>query len=101
MAGFVELDPLLAWKAIEGYPNELDTERKSLDAFYRQFACQRCGGPMRKEISPKHVFSDPNTLAPRSVLRCTQCACLLDPHSGLLLELGDADKVHGLPIVGK
>ena len=80
------MDPALALKAIEGYQNELAPEAKALEAFYRQFTCKRCGGPCRKEFVRGHVFSDPNTLVPRSCLRCTSCQLLFDPHSGLLVE---------------
>jgi hypothetical protein len=88
----VEMDPLLAWKAIEGYQDELSGEAKALEAFYRQFRCKRCEGPVRKEINGKHAFSDPNVLVPRSLLRCTQCQFLFDPHSGLAVEMGDRTK---------
>jgi len=90
---FVELDPLLARKAIEGYQNELVAEQKALDAFYRQFKCTRCQGPYRRETLVRHAFADPSYLVPRSVLRCTLCEALFDPHSGLQLELGNPAKV--------
>lgn len=97
---FVELDPAIAWKAIEGYSNELAPEQKALDAFYRQFKCPRCGSECRREMLAKHMFSDPGTLVPRSVLRCTRCECLFDPHSGLRLEQGNLGKVQpDIPII--
>jgi hypothetical protein len=86
---YIEMDPALAWKSIEGYQNELDAEQKGLDAFYRQFKCKQCGGPLQKEFLTKHAFSDPNTMNPRAVLRCTLCKWLFDPHSGLVLEVGE------------
>jgi hypothetical protein len=98
---FVEMDPGLALAAIQGYQNELDPERKSLDAFYRQFRCKRCDGFCQKEQVPGHVFSDPSVLVPRAVLRCTRCDFLFDPHSGLILELGNPAKIPpDIPIVG-
>ena len=92
MPRFKELDPVLAAKAIEGYTNELAPAAKALDAFYRQFRCQRCGGKCNKETVPNHAFSDPDTLVPRSCLRCPTCNCLFDPHSGLLLEPDDPQR---------
>ena len=89
---FVEMDPQLIWKAIEGYQNELAPEQKALDAFYRQFRCPACGGNCRKECIPKHAFADPGTLVPRSVLRCLSCTALFDPHSGIRLEMGSPAK---------
>lgn len=96
---FVELDPLLAWKAIEGYQNELAAEQKTLDAFYRQFKCPCCQGPCRRETLSNHAFADPNTMSARSVLRCELCSALFDPHSGIRLEMGDPARV--IPITGR
>lgn len=89
---FVELDPLLALKAIEGYQNELEPEHKSLEAFYRQFRCQRCGSTCRRESILSHAFASSEYAVPRSVLRCLKCAALFDPHSGIRLELGNPAK---------
>jgi len=88
----VEMNPLEAWKAIEGYQNELSSETVAQDAFYRQFRCKRCEGPVQKEVSPRHAFSDPTSLVPRCLLRCTACRFLFDPHSGLAVEMGDMRK---------
>lgn len=85
---FKPMDPALARKLIEGYHNELEPERKSLDAFYRQFRCKKCGSECRKEMVPGHVFADPNVLVPRSCLRCLKCDLLFDPHSNLVVEWG-------------
>ena len=89
---FKEMDPALVWKAIEGYQNELASEQRALDAFYRQFRCQRCGSTCRKETIPNHAFADPAVLVPRSVLRCLSCEALFDPHSGIRLEMGNPAK---------
>lgn len=86
---FVEADPALMLKAIEGYQNELAPEKQRLDAFYRQFRCKRCGSQCRKETIAGHCFNDPETLTPRAVLRCLNCKFLFDPHSGLTLEVGE------------
>jgi hypothetical protein len=94
------MDPILAWKAIEGYENELAPEQKTLEAFYRQFTCQRCGSSCRREMLLKHAFSDPSYMNPRSVLRCLKCAALFDPHTGILLEMGNPAKAPpDIPII--
>lgn len=87
--GIIQMDPETVKKLLEGYQNELEPEGKALDALYRQFTCPRCKGDVRKEFSPNHVFSDKDTLNPRALLRCTRCKCLLDPHSGLIVEPGN------------
>jgi ribosomal protein L37E len=86
---FIEMDPELALKAIEGYENELAPEAAKLEAFYRQFNCKRCGSSaLNKEVDVRHAFADEDTLVPRSLLRCAVCGFLFDPHSGLTLEIG-------------
>ena len=94
---FIEADPALLLKAIEGYANELAPEKERDDAFYRQFRCKRCNGDCRREILAHHCFLDPDALGPRSVLRCTLCSFLFDPHSGITLELGDPEQMLGIP----
>jgi uncharacterized protein with PIN domain len=83
---YKEMDPALALKAIEGFENVLEPEAKAQEAFYRQFRCKRCGGQCRKEMVRGHVFSDPQTMVPRSCLRCPSCDILYDPHSDLVVE---------------
>ncbi len=86
---FKELDPELAWKLIEGFENVLDPEAKKLDAFYRQFACRSCGSTsLSRETDVGHAFRDPDTLVPRSLLRCRLCGELQDPHTGIILSRG-------------
>jgi hypothetical protein len=92
---FKTMDPELAWKAIEGYEDVLSAERRTLDAFYRQFKCKRCGSNCRKEMVKGHVFGE--ELVPRSCLRCLACQCLFDPHTGLILEVGEP--ADGVPIL--
>lgn len=100
--GIIEMDPADVLKSIAGYQNELAPELKGLESFYRQFNCKRCGGTCRKEYATSHAFSDPDTLNPRALLRCNQCRCLFDPHSGLVLELGDMTKTpSGIPLIGE
>ena len=89
---FQPMKPSELLKALEGYQNELEPERKALEAFYRQFRCPACQGECRKESVAGHVFAE-GTLVPRSVLRCLTCETLFDPHTGLLLERGHPGRV--------
>jgi hypothetical protein len=101
MTVYKPMDPQIAWKAIEGYTDELTGEARKHEAFYRQFSCPRGCGRLQKEIDPKHTFSDPETLVGRSLLRCANCRYLVDPFSNLVLESGSAAKipVETLPIL--
>jgi rubredoxin len=77
----VELDPAVAWKAVEGYQNELAPDATKLEALYRQVPCPRCGQAGHKEFNVAHAFADKSTLVPRALLRCANCQCLYNPHS--------------------
>jgi hypothetical protein len=98
---YTELDPLIAWKAIEGYEDVLQAEAKGLDAFYRQFRCPRCKGELQKEFDGRHAFSDSNTANPRALLRCPNCRFLTEPHTNLVLESGSPAKIplEAIPIL--
>lgn len=90
---FVEMDPELTLKLLEGYENELEPEQKGLDAFYRQFRCPRCHGPCDKySLGAEHAFGG-DTAVSRFGLKCKLCDCVFDPHSGLIVELGNAGNI--------
>lgn len=90
-----EMDPEVAWQAIEGYSNELAAEVHLLEARYRQMVCPQCKGPGRKEINVRFAFSDPEVAVPRALLRCQTCGCLYNPHytdtrgRSMVVETGD------------
>jgi hypothetical protein len=85
---FTELDPDVCWRAIEGYENELLPEHRTLEAYYKQFRCPRCGGECAKEFQAAHAFADKSVLTPRALLRCIACECLINPFDGMVLEIG-------------
>lgn len=93
MKGFQELDPEVARKAIEGYEDELDSEARSLDRLYASFSCPRGCGSLHRENDTRHAFADPTVLVPRSLLRCKNCGFLIEPHTRMLLESGNAGKI--------
>jgi hypothetical protein len=88
-----ELDPEVARKAIAGYVDELTPEATALSDLYRQFHCPRHCGPLTRETDSRHAFSDPNYMTARSLLRCSNCRYLIDPHTRIVLESGDASKI--------
>jgi hypothetical protein len=93
MAAFKELDPEVARKAVEGYVDELDSEARSLDQLYASFKCPRGCGALHRENDTRHAFGDPNILVPRSLLRCRNCGYLIEPHTRMVLESGNAGKI--------
>ncbi len=98
---FREMDPELAWQAIQGYEDVLRPEADKLEALYRGFQCPRCKCPLQKEIDTRHAFSDPSVMNARALLRCANCRYLIDPHTNVVVEFGDASKipVESTPII--
>lgn len=93
MPSFKQMDPEIALQLLEGYENELEPEQKGLDAFYRQFRCPRCKGPCQKAfLGAEHAFGG-DTAVPRSGLQCQLCDCVFDPHTGLIVELGNVGNI--------
>jgi hypothetical protein len=90
---FKEMDPKLVLAAIEGHVDVLSSEAEDLEKLYRARSCPRCNLGLQKEFDPRHVFADQSKSVGRALLRCTTCKYLLDPHSGLVIEVGDASKI--------
>lgn len=91
---FVEMTPEDALAAVEGYEDVLTGEQLKLNAFYRQFICPSCKGTsLSKRHATRHAFADPNWLVARATLVCNQCKCEFDPHTGIILEMGNPAKV--------
>jgi hypothetical protein len=97
-----EMNPEDVWKAIEGHENVLSGEQKKMDVFYRQFVCPSCKGTaLSRRFDPRHAFADPTQIMARATLFCDECHCHFDPHSGLILEMGNPALAYkSIPIIG-
>jgi hypothetical protein len=98
---FKEMDPELAWKAIEGQKDILTSEAEKQDAFYQQFTCPRCQCHLTKEFDPRTAFSGGSLIA-KALLKCDNCGYRIEPHTRVVVNFGDASKipVEVLPILG-
>ena len=92
MAVFQEMNSEDIFKAIEGHEDVLTKAVKDRDTFYGNFQCPRCDSDLHKEFDSTRVFDGKNLVA-KAFLRCAICKYLIDPHSGLVLEMGDPSKV--------
>jgi hypothetical protein len=94
MSVYRGLDLELAWKAIEGHEDVVSPEAKALDAFYRQFACPRCACSLIKQFDARHAFGPGNDgVVAHALLKCPHCDYLVDPHTNVVLNSGNASKV--------
>lgn len=102
MPVFKEMDPLLVWKLIEGYDDELTDAAAKQDEFYAKFRCPRCRCGLQKEFDSRIAWKSGEPLA-QFLLRCDNCGYVIDPHTGLVVQYGDASKVPTpdvIPIIG-
>lgn len=78
-------------------------------AIYNDASCLRCGGKTFPENDLRHlkvsedgseVYVANSRPIPRKLCRCTDCGSLMDPFSGLLVEMGNLGKVEPrIPII--
>lgn len=101
MRVYKEMDPEVARRLIEGYEDELTPAMNAQDAFYKKFRCPRCKCGLQKEIDIRTAFTG-DGLIPKSLLRCANCRYLIDPHTNLVVEFGDASKIpiEAVPTIG-
>lgn len=100
MGVFKEMDPELAQRLIEGYHDELSSEVRVQDAFYRQFSCPNCEGDLQREIDAKTCFRG-GAIVAKALLRCDLCGYLIDPETRIVLSSGNPAKVpEEIPIIG-
>lgn len=97
MGYFKELDPKIAQQMLEGYEDTLtETVQREID-FVNQQRCPRCWGNVIPENDINRMLKGG---PPRPLARCGECACLFDPYSGILLEMGNLGRLEpAIPII--
>lgn len=78
-------------------------------AIYNDASCPRCGGKTFPENDLRHlrvsedgseVFVAGNRPIPKKLCRCTDCGSLMDPFSGILVEMGNLGRIEPrIPII--
>lgn len=97
MTMFKEMDPADVLAALEGQKDILTAEADRYAAFYRSHHCPRCKSELTKEFDGRIAW-EAGEIMPRALLRCSICGYLLNPHSNLIVEYGDASKIPLDPI---
>lgn len=96
--GFLEMDQellakLLSEFEVEGGTDVLAEDRSNLDKLYSSTRCPQCGGSCRAEYDARTAYTDPNYLVAKATLRCRDCGCHFDPHTGLRIAQGNLGKI--------
>lgn len=95
------MDPRITAKLIEGYKDIITPAAKKREAFYKAQDCPNCGGNALTKCGDATTIFRSGDFLPRYTLTCDNCDCLFDPHSGIILSLGNRAKawMPGVPLL--
>lgn len=86
------LDPTITQKLLEGYEDTLTPAAEAREKFYKGQTCPTCSGNAFSKSGDIRMMFRPDDPLPRYQLKCTNCGCLFDPHSGLVVTIGNRAK---------
>jgi len=95
------LDPRITEKLLEGHKDTISPLAEEREKFYLSQSCPHCGGNALDKRGSLNTLFRANDPLPRYQLLCENCGCLFDPHSGLILKLGNLGKawIPAIPIL--
>ena len=85
-------DPRITMKLLEGRTDLLGPLAEARRKFYEDQRCIRCGGSAFSRIADSRTMFTQDDPLPRYLLKCRDCECLFDPHSRILLTMGNLGK---------
>lgn len=86
------LDPQVTLKLLEGHKDVITPLATRREEFYQSQTCPQClGNSFKKTGDARFMFRSGEAL-PRYWLECSGCGCLFDPHSGLVIRMGNLAK---------
>ena len=86
------LDPRITAKLLEGHKDILTPMAEERERFYSEQICPSCTGEhLRKTGDSRSLFRSGKPL-PQYWLECESCGCVHDPHSGMIVTMGNVAK---------
>jgi len=85
------LDPEIIQKLIEGHEDVLSPLARENEKYYASQACPRCGGSCKKLADHRTMFNGDAPL-PKFYLECLACGEQFDPHTGMIIRIGNVAK---------
>jgi len=86
------LDPQITLRLLEGHEDTITPLAAQREQFYQNQTCPQClGASFRKTGDARFLFR-PGEALPRYWLECEGCKCVFDPHSGLVIKMGNVAK---------
>ena len=96
------LDPRITLKLLEGHRDTITRAAAEREQFYKSQTCPQCGGNAFTKRSELRILFSPDDPLPRYLLECQNCGGIFDPHSGLIITMGNLGKAYvpAVPIIG-
>jgi hypothetical protein len=85
------LDQEIVQKLLEGHQDVITPLSEEKEKFYAAQSCPRCGGSCRKLGDYRSMYTGEDAL-PKFYLQCLACGEEFDPHSGIILKIGNVGK---------
>jgi hypothetical protein len=86
------LDPEITKKLLEGHRDVVSPLADEREAFYYSQVCPHCGTTGLKKTGDARMMFRNGDPMPRYLLECEACGCVHDPHSGIIVTLGNLAK---------
>jgi hypothetical protein len=98
---FKPMDEAAILKVLEGHEDVLTPMIRADQQVYESQSCPTCGSAMVVEPDIKRLL-DNDTFIPKHFCRCPVCKHLLDPFSGITIEIGNKGLVEpAVPLIHK
>lgn len=85
---FKEMDETTLLEIVNEYDDVLTPMVEADQAIYDACVCPRCGGAMHVKPDINRLLAN-NRPIPKHLVRCSACECVIDPFSGLMVEMGN------------
>jgi len=97
-----QLDPKVIMKMLEGHEDVITPLQRERDQLYQSQSCPTCGGNAFDKVGDSRTMFRQGDVLPRYMLRCSNCDCVFDPHSGIQLTMGNVARAYvpTVPILG-
>jgi len=83
------MDPHITLKLLEGRVDVITPLAAEREAFYQSQTCPQCLGTSLKKTGDVRFMFRPGEALPRYWLECDGCRCVFDPHTGLVVKMGN------------
>lgn len=98
---FKEMDEATLLEIVNQYEDVLTPLVESDRQLYEAQICPRCGSDTRVQPDINRLLAN-NRPIPKHLVRCSTCECVVDPFSGVIVELGNLGNLEpAVPLLHK